>query len=545
MIDKRSMPPFLQNIPETCGVYLMKNSEGRVLYIGKAKNLKIRTRQYYQKSADDRKMIDTLIKQVSDIDCVTTKSEKEALLLERNFIQKHKPKYNSILKDDRACLSILVDKGKSWPRLELVRFKMLKKKQGLYFGPYTEGKRAKDIVNLVQQVFPLRRCSDHQLKARSRPCILYDMKRCLAPCVNKCSSKEYQETLDQALSFLRGKRGQLLKELKQKRDEASEKEEFERAQSLHKSIEEIEKLNKDEKGIVQRRSEDSDIFGLHIKKNLFVITKMIFRNNIVESFFEYRFHYVGQTDQEIITSFLLEHYKEDEAPKTIIIPCQHQSSLLTELIPSLTKAIHPKTGHKKELLDMANNNARISLTRQIKSFDDTQKTLLNLQKKLNLTQYPTNIECIDVSHFAGSNVVAACLSFIDGQRSSSLDRIFKIKWAKKSDDYGASREVLMRRLTNRALKNLPNLIIIDGARGHLNMAQSVLDELNMTGIELISISKQESKHNKSLVEEKIHTTYSTKPLVLEPTSKELHLLQRIRDATHTKAINFQKGQRKF
>lgn len=266
----------LSDFPPLPGVYLMKNDEGKILYVGKAKNLRMRVKQYFTPGRDGREMVPYLIAQVTAIDTIVVSSEKEALILENNLIKKHRPKYNALLKDDKTFFSLMINQKHPWPMLRVVRFKGKPPAGNLYFGPYAHGHAARQTLELLRHLFPLRQCSDRELVSRTRPCILYDLKRCIAPCVNKCTTQEYQKLVNRVIKFLRGHDSSILKELKAEMEQASEALNFEKAARLYQTIQNIEKTLEKQK-VEKAGLEDLDVLGLYREADRVALVQLIFR----------------------------------------------------------------------------------------------------------------------------------------------------------------------------------------------------------------------------------------------------------------------------
>ena len=539
-------PKRLANFPKSAGVYIMRGTDGEVLYVGKAKNLSSRLKQYFSKH-DKRPQIPILISQVQDVETILVPSEKEALLLENNLIKKEQPKYNILLKDDKSFIVLKVRQNHDWPGVELRRYKKTPPNDGLYFGPFTSAEAARDILELIEKNFQLRQCSDRELSSRKRPCILHEMKRCLAPCVGYCSKKEYKKELSRASDFLKGKNDKVLDDLKEEMLEASESLDFEKASHIHKKIKNIEKALESQKvNIIGGK--DFDIIGLVNGGGLCCLVKISYRNGKLIDLVQNYFENVLQDDEEILESFLLQHYKENP-PEEILLPFALENlSSVNELIFSQKKLrlIVPQKGEKAKLLLMAQTNAQASFEQKKTKNDELQSLLLQLQEKMLLKNYPRRIECIDNSHTSSSECVAALVCFVEGKKQTSQYRKFKIKTAKAGDDYAMLKEVLTRRYQKAKEQNhLPDLVLIDGAKGHLHLAQDLFMDLDIAGVDLLSISKEEGKHDKGLRKEIIHSENHHKPIHIDSKSPLLFLLQRIRDEAHRVAISFhRKRQRK-
>lgn len=534
----------LKRFPTDAGVYLMKNNEGKVLYVGKAKNLRVRVKQYFMPSGDDRPIIPFLVAEVASIDTIVVTSEKEALILENNLIKKHFPKYNALLKDDKTYCSLMINHKHMWPMIRMVRFLGKPPKGALYFGPYTKSLAARETLELMRSLFPLRQCSDSELVRRTRPCILYDLKRCIAPCVAKCTKEEYDHVVSRAIDFLRGHDKSILKELKEEMQKASDNLEFERAAILLQKIRSIE-ATLEKQRVEKAAMIDLDVLAIYRNLDEVVLTQMLFREGKLIASNDYLFAHNAQEDDEVLTSFILQHYEEkDFPPQEIVVPFDFKDK--EALFSLLNIKIHiPKKGDKLALLEMAKKNAEAFFMRRKEKHVRQEKLLMTLEEELRLTNFPEVIECIDTSNISGSETVSSMVVFTHGERTPSQYRKYKIKTAGPSDDYGALKEVLTRRYSKaKEEDNLPDLILIDGGRGHLNLAIKVLSDLDVSTVDVISISKEQGKHTKGMTEELIHTKYLDEPIHFESTSLLLHFLQKIRDEAHRTAITFQRKRRK-
>lgn len=520
----------------------MKNRNGDVLYVGKANNLKTRIKQYFAPGRDGRPMVPFLIAEVSTIDVIVVPSEKEALLLENTLIKKHQPKFNALLKDDKTFVSLMINHKHPWPMIQLVRYKGKPKKEGLYFGPFTSAFAARQTFDLMGRIFPLRQCSDSELKKRTRPCLLYGIKRCIAPCVNLCTKEEYQTVVERATQFLKGQDEAVIEQLKLEMHKASEALEFEKAATLLQTIKQIEHVTAGSGLVAKAIGKDTDALGIYREAHDVMVAQLFFRDGKLIGSEHYSFTDVVESNEELLTSFLVQYYKDRSSlPTQVIVPY----ALSTELEEILhLKLITPQKGEKKEIIEMAEKNA-LALFKQEKDDQDlTEKMLLDLQETLHLTRYPEHIECFDTSNISGSDLVASMVVFSDGKYDKKRSRLYKIRDVTKGDDYGALREVLKRRLTRAKQENdLPDLLIVDGGKGQLGIGAEVLKTLDIATVDLISLAKQEGKHDKGLTQERVFTLGQADPFVLPLHSPLLFLLQRIRDETHRRAIGFHRKRR--
>lgn len=528
----------LDSLPKEPGVYLMKDEMGKILYIGKAKQLRQRVKQYFVPGRDGRMMVPFLTCQIKDIETIVTFSEKEALLLENNLIKQHQPKYNVLLKDDKTFISLTINHKHQWPMIKVVRYLGKPKGNALHFGPYTSAFAARQTLDLMTRIFKLRQCGDRELTSRTRPCLLYSIKRCLAPCVFKCTKEEYDQEVKKAIDFLKGNDREVINQLKKERDEASENLEYERAGGLHKTIEQIEHVTRSRQSIVRSKGKDCDIFALYHEGTRHVIAKLMYREGRLIGADHFKFIELASTDEEIWESFLLQHYQE-KGPPEVLLPIQLKQQKALEDILSLS--LHsPKKGEKYHLLKLAEKNAKALFTDQ----QSKEELLLDLQETCDLSHCPVRIECFDTSNISGTDLVACMVGFTDGKRDKEKTRLFKIKGVEKPDDYGAMREVLTRHYTKAKEKDeLPDLTLIDGGKGQLNIALEVFKELEIASVDVISLAKEEGRHDKGLNFEKIFVPHKNDPLFLSPRSPTLFILQQIRDEAHRVAISYHRKRR--
>ncbi len=459
-------PASLALYPEDPGVYLMKDSEGKVLYVGKAKNLRARIKQYFAKTKDSREMIPYLTAQVASIDTIVALTEKDALILENTLIKRHKPKYNVLLKDDKTFISLMLSKH-TWPKLNIVRHKGTPKEEGMYFGPYTNAIAARQIFDLISKLFPLRQCSDAELANRIRPCLLFDIKKCIAPCVQYCSKEEYSKHVDGVKKLLKGQDLDLLKELQNQMSIASENLEFEKAAELLALIQHIQHIL-EKQHVEYLDVKECDVLGLYQEQNHVMISLLLFRESKMVGSEHFSFHFIASDPETIISSFLLQNYKDSpHIPSLILspIPLPDQeilSELLSESAGKKISLLTPQKGKKQHLIEMANRNAKALFIQEVDAKSLREKQLLELAELLELSRFPNKIECFDTSNISGSDPVASLVTFINGEKEKKLSRLFKIKT--KADDYSALKEVLFRHFSKMKENEFPDLLIVDGGK---------------------------------------------------------------------------------
>jgi excinuclease ABC subunit C len=537
--------------PGTPGVYLMKAKDGGIIYIGKAKNLKARIRQYFGASGDERWIIPFLQELISDIDTIVTSSEKEALLLENTLIKKHKPRFNALLKDDKTYTAIKINDRHPWPMVSLIRYKGKLKKNALYFGPYTSAHDARETIDLLQRLFPLRQCSDQEFLRRTRPCILYGMKRCSAPCVGLVSPEEYASYVQGAIQFLRGERGEVVRKLRQQMEEASEKLEFERAALFHERMLAVEQTLQAQNVDKPTRGISADVIGIFRQGSEVILSELLFEDGRLHAYQHHNFSQIMESDKELLETFLLQHYQgKEHPPREVIIPIPLENQEILEEIINQGKErtlrlVFPVRGEKRRLIEMADKNAEAAFKQKKDETAVREQMLLDLQSKLRLMRYPHRIECIDTSHLAGSLPVSSLIAFTDGLPFKERYRRYKLREVTPGDDYGALREVLLRRYQKaQGEQDLPDLLIIDGGKGHLNRALKIFQELNIVSVDLVGVAKEEGRHDLGVTAEQLFLPNAKDPVFLPPHSPILFLLQRIRDEAHRFAITYQKKRRK-
>lgn len=542
-------PQQIDSFPTKPGVYVMKGASGIVLYVGKANNLRQRVKQYFIPGRDSRQKVPYLVAQVESIEIIVVTSEKEALLVEHTLIKEHLPRYNAIFRDDKTYISIKINSRDKWPMAFLVRYRGKPKPDGLYFGPYTSAYAARQTLDLIHKVFPLRQCSDQEFARRTRPCILHDMKRCVAPCVNLCSKEQYDGHVRHAIQFLRGQDQDVLRELNGEMHQASETLDFERAGMLLNTIRYIERTIEAQR-VVKVGGGDSDIFALFREAEEVVVSQILYREGRLLGSKTYTFSQSAEDDTELLTSLVMQRYDAgDDIPDEILLPVALEDQVaLGEILSArrgkVVSVLTPQRGDKLRLVEMAQANAEAAFRREKDARVVMEKMLGDMQEQLSLKNYPERIECFDNSHLAGTEAVSSMVAFTDGEKDSKRYRLFKLRSTEASDDYGAMYEVLMRRYRKSKEENkLPDLLIVDGGKGHLNVAIRVLAELEIVTVDVIGIAKEQGRHDKGSTAEQVFLPNVRDPVKLRSTSPILFLLQKIRDEAHRVAITFQRKRR--
>lgn len=567
------------------GVYRMLDKDGKILYIGKAKYLQNRVRTYFQNNIEDPKT-QLLMAKVRDFDVILTSSEAEALVLESILIKKHKPRYNILLKDDKSYPYVVIDETHTFPKIIFTRRPRKTKKQKI-FGPFASAYSLREAIRFINASFRLRDCSDSEFANRSRPCINYQIGICSGPCVGLISPNDYQKDLQQAARLLSGHGGEALRAMKEEMERLASEENFERAAAIRDQLTRLEEtLAPKKRSAVESTAYekvDRDILGWHRKESSACIALLFVRGgNLVDST---TFHFDGietRSDQEILFSFLAQFYltgnkldaseAEDigdtalpgaegkTVPEEILLPfAVDEAPLLEQGLEQLghkTKILLPQRGLKHDLLEMAQKNADHGFEEKQREKGSIYRVLSELKVRLRLENYPRRMECFDISNLGDTGIVASRVTFIEGQPDKSLYRHYKIQSVETQNDFAAMKEVISRRLLKSVStdgepkEEPPDLLIIDGGKGQLAMAMEVIEELNITGIDVVSLAKAKttSDFDNREVEKSFERVFKPgrmNPITLAPDSAVCHLMQRIRDEAHRFAITFQRKQRKF
>ncbi|MCJ7705263.1 MAG: excinuclease ABC subunit UvrC, partial [Desulfobacterales bacterium] len=547
-----SLEEKINNLPTNPGVYLFKDKKGTILYVGKAGDIRHRVRSYFQNPSEKGTKTTLMVEKVADIETIVTHTEKEALILEDNLIKEHHPRYNVKLRDDKRypCLRLSVEE--EFPTLSIVR--KIKKDRSFYFGPYSSATSLRETLKLIRRIFPIRTCRNTKFSNRIRPCINYEMGRCPGPCCGKIDPIQYREIIRQTRMFLEGKNRDLLARLKKKMDKESEQLHFEKAARSRDQIEHIKKVIEKQK-IVSRDFVDQDVIGFHREDHTVVIHPLFVRAGKLQGGRGFTFPSTGLPDEEVLLSFLRQYYREDRfIPERILIPKSIPEQglaeeWLTEMKGKRVWILVPQKGDKKELLQMACDNAEKFLIAKIDYEEERGKLLEALKERFNLNRTPKRIEAFDISNLQGGDAVGSMVSFEDGEPTKERYRHFRIKTVEGADDYGMMYEVLLRRYRRAVEENdLPDMVLLDGGRGHLNVAQEVFKELGIKGVDLLSLAKARRGgdhrfHIEKSGEKVFHPQYK-EPIILGKQAPLLRFLDRIRDEAHRFAITYHKKVRK-
>lgn len=551
----------LKNLPDKPGVYLMKNSLGEVIYVGKAKILKNRVKSYFQNSKNHSEKVKALVKNIAEFEYIVTDSEMEALILECNLIKKYSPKYNILLKDDKFYPFIKITIKDDFPRVFVTR--NFSRDGSKYFGPYTNGTAVYETIDLIYKIFPLRTCklSIKENGESIRPCLNYHIKKCLGPCGGHISKDEYGKMINDIIDILSGKDTYVTKMLKTEMENAAENLEFEKAASLRDKILSIEAIVEKQK-IFKTMEGDEDFINIDQDEKDSCIQVFFSRDGKILG----REHFIfentaNESIAEILEEFIASFYGGTaKIPKTIFVPEINEVDLMEEYLTikrgSKVWIKVPKKGQKKDMLEMVKNNARITLEKfkdkYLKDKEINKISLQELQNLLELDEWPNRIESYDISNIQGVDSVGTMVVFEEGRAKNSDYRRFKIKTVKGANDYDSMREILTRRFNHgleevkaiqeRNLKlsagkfsNFPDLIMMDGGKGQVNVALEVLESLNID-IPVCGLVKDDKHQTRGIV-------YNNDELIINRSSNLMQLIRRIQDEVHRFAITYHRSLR--
>ena len=527
----------LRLLPESPGVYIMLDEYKNIIYVGKARVLKNRVRQYFHNSAKPEKVM-KMVENISDFNYIITNSEIDALALENNLIKKHKPKYNILLKDDKTYPYIKADMREEFPTFYITR--KIKKDGCRYFGPFMGGINCKDILDTLQLTFCVRLCHT-KITGNKRECLNYHIGRCTAPCAGRVSAEEYAVQVKKALSFLDGNYKEAEELLKSKMTAAAENENFELALDYKNKLAMLSKL--EAKRITSlNRYIDADIIAYATNNLYSAVNILVTRKGIMQGGTSFALDEAHMNDGEALTGFIIQYYSQHELPSEIICEefCEKEllQNYFKEKFGKSVEITLAKQGDKARLLKMAKQNAEDYLEKsvdKIKHKDDmTVNACKRLQELLGLERYPRRMECYDISNISGVDKVGSMVVFIDGEADRSSYRRFKIKTVEGANDFASLQEVLTRRLQKLGSDEeerfpKPDLIIIDGGWGQLSAVKEIFDGMNVSSIELVSLAKRE---------EEVFTLNSAESIKISHRDYSLKMLQRIRDEAHRFAITY-------
>jgi len=551
----------LKILPDKPGVYLMKNALGEIIYVGKAKILKNRVRQYFQNSKNHSEKVKAMVKNISEFEYIVTDSEMEALILECNLIKKYSPKYNISLKDDKFYPFIKITTNEDFPKVYITR--NYAKDGNKYFGPYPNAGAVHETINLIRKIFPLRTCKRFIVEGgkHTRPCLNYHIKKCNAPCEGHISKAEYRKMIDEIMDVLSGRDKTLVNNLKKEMQEQSLNLEFEKAASLRDKILAIENIAEKQK-VFKSQDNDEDFINMYKDEKDCCIQVFFLRDGKVTG----REHFIlenssHEDDSTALSQFIVSFYGgTPKVPKNIYIPASDEVEALEEFLSikrgSKVFVKIPVKGEKKEMLELVENNAKVTLEQfkdKILMDKEINKLCLEqIQDLLELDSMPFRIEAYDISNIQGVDSVGSMIVFEDGKAKNSDYRRFRIKTVKNANDYDSMREILERRFThglkeikeiqekeikfsNGKFSNFPDLIMMDGGKGQVNIALEVLEKLGIN-IPVCGLVKDDHHATRGII-------YNNKELIVNRNSNLMQLIRRIQDEVHRFAITYHRSLR--
>ncbi len=549
----------LSSLPARPGCYIFRDRRGEVLYVGKAKSLRSRVRSYFQAgSSDDRAFLPFLRSAFGRFETLVTETEKEAAILENSLIKEQRPRFNVKLRDDKEFLSLRLDPTRPWPRLELMR--RPEPDQARYFGPYHSATAARRTLHLVEKHFQLRTCTDRDFESRKRPCLQYQIKRCSGPCVYDVDPKLYEQQVRAVSLFLEGRHDELTRELDTRMRVASEELEFELAALYRDQVHAIESVRQQQR-VVAVTDKDQDVVGMYREGDLVELAVLYVRSGRVIEAASFSQPRVEVPDEEVIASYLRDHYGEDAPsvliPDEVIVPVlpdgadgveewmtERRAAAVTQgRKPRKTQLFCPERGVRRQLLELAQDNARHAFLEKRRAEQDVGERLARLQAKLRLPTLPRHIECIDISHLGGQDTYGSIVALKDGAPYKQDYRSYKVKAAAAGDDYAAIYEVLSRRFIRgkqaevrvdeaRPEWALPDLLVVDGGRGQLAVALAAAQDLGLSGLPIVGLAKEKETALGEKLIDRVYLPGQKNPIGLKPNAPELFLLARARDEAH-------------
>jgi excinuclease ABC subunit C len=545
------LPEKLKNLPTKAGVYLHKNADGKIIYIGKAKNLRNRVRQYFQSSKNHDFKTKELVKRIADFEFIVVDSEVEALVLESNLIKKHKPKYNILLKDDKQYPHLKLT-NEAFPKVVLTR-KLLKDRAN-YYGPFLPANLAHKTLELINRTFQLRTC-DLQIDGKlPRPCLEYHIKRCLAPCVKDlCKPAEYVQATQDVKLLLEGKNKELADELEQRMWHYAETERYELAAKYRDLRATVLQLGERQK-MLSSPDRDVDIFGFYREKQRLALQLFTMREGKIVGRREFFWEDLDEENfdaSEFLGEVLAQYYSTDYVPLEIHVPhdFEDRETLENALTERRGRRVHiydPKRGQKREMISLVETNAKIAFEQRFRVLKpDAEKALEELQEILELPRFPTKIESFDISNISGAENVAGLVVFENGKQNRSETRRLKIKTVEGADDFASMNEAVFRTYRRRLKeqKPLPDLIFIDGGKGQLSAASAAMRELDLEAVTLVGLVKPPKHHHQ--ISHLLKKGHENQPIPFDPNLQAMRLIQQIRDETHKTAVEYHRKRREM
>ncbi len=542
----------IQKFPASPGVYLMRDLVGEIIYVGKARSLRQRVRSYFNPSGDSRYHVKFLMAKVADIDVVLTDTEKEALLLENTLIKQHHPRYNLSLKDDKTYFSLRID-----PREEFARFTVVRKRPGddaMYFGPYSSGSAAREVLRQMIRMFPLRHYPLATCMSRPRPCLYHQIGQCSAPCHGLITREAYAALVEGAMLFLEGKGRLLVADFKRRMTEASARLNYEEAARWRDLLHSIEVTVEKQKVVL--RGGDCDVVGFFRDGNRVELALLFIRAGVLSG--SRLFTVSWELDDAAAVSAFLQQYYTGTVfiPEEILLPMEVDglgtlAELFSELKGGRVSLFHPQRGTKRELVALAGKNAMSACRERDEKEATAEAVLVDLSRRLQLTRIPRRIECYDISTIQGRFSVGSCVQFTSGRAARREYRHYRIRTVEGQDDFAMLREVFQRRFSPDSCekRGLPDLVVVDGGIGQLNAVQEIIAELGLAGqFDLVSLAKSRVLHDSSSLvvhksAERVFLPGRKNPVVMRQNSRPLLLLAAIRDEAHRFAIGYHRKLR--
>ncbi len=545
--DIESLSEMVRHVSSQPGVYLMRDSKNIILYVGKARNLKKRLSSYFQANRPHDPKTTLLLTKVAHFDTIITHTEKEAFILESNLIKRHRPRYNVILKDDKRYPSLRINPSDVYPNLTIVR--KIAGDGALYFGPYASAGAVRQTMKFINKTFKLCKCRSETHRKRTRPCINYQMNLCMGPCFMEVAPEAYREVVKEVIAFLQGRTPALIRKIKRQMVAASEKQQFEDAAVLRDKLFALQKTL-ERQVTVASDLKDRDVIGLYMEGHLSAITLLRVRGGFLLGSRQFVFEHSFGTDEDQISGFIRQYYTSaHHLPGQILIshPVADKSNIedfLQEQKSKKVEVLFPRRGDKEKLVQMAIQNAKQALVEHQRRTDASVDLLQRLQKRLHLKTLPRHIECFDNSSLGGTEPVSAMVVFENGLPNPSAYRRYILKRRGKPDDYAHMAEVLRRRYaSDKDPDAFPDLLIVDGGKGQLNVAVSILAELKLIGVfNVAGIAKKDLSIGEQ--HDKIYLPGRANPVQLGKDSDLLLFIQHIRDEAHRWAVMFQRKRRK-
>jgi excinuclease ABC subunit C len=578
----------LDDLPAEPGCYLMKDRAGEVVYVGKASSLRARVRSYFDSGrGDERAFVALLDELLSDIDVIVTRSEKEAVLLENELIKKHHPRFNIRLRDDKDFIVLRLDESHAYPRLDVRRARQRRDDGARYFGPYSSASSIRETLRIVNRWFQLRTCTDHVFEHRRRPCILYQIGRCPAPCVYDTPVEAYRQSVEDAVEFLEGREGELVERLRRRMQEAADQMRFEDAARLRDQLVAVER-SLEKQRVLLADDGDRDVFGLYREGPDLVIEVLAMRHGKLQDARTYPFRKQEFPDEETLSSFLTLYYEHNPAPEEVLLPLEVEGAaglaeVLSDRRGRRVRLLTPQRGAKADLLEVARRNAVQGFVSWHEGHTRRDEALASLVRALHLAREPRWMECYDISTFQGALAVGSGVSMRDGELDRANYRRYKVKGVAGQDDFAMLHEVVTRRLKRAVGEgSFPALLVIDGGKGQLQAALAAAHDLGVPTkpvpgneaapfVEMVALAKSRLVDHgtahvvsgrrrargpaSALVDaadaarrgfvpeaertpERVFLPGRKDPVVLRPNSSELFLLTRLRDEAHRFAITF-------